>query len=62
MLYIVICFVFLIGTISIPNILGQSDEINNNKDMEHHQKYISSNSIDKYFNNKYISSSKGFSK
>ena len=52
MLYIVICFVFLIGSISILNILGQSDEINNNnKDMEHHQKYISSNSIDKYFNN-----------
>jgi pimeloyl-ACP methyl ester carboxylesterase len=52
MFYIVICVVFLIGTISIPNILGQSDEINNNnKDMEHHQKYISSNSIDKYFNN-----------
>ena len=52
MFYIVICVVFLIGTISIPNILGQSDEINNNnKDMEHHQKYISSNGIDKYFNN-----------
>ena len=52
MFYIAICFVFLIGTISLPNILGQSDEIyNNNKDMEHHQKYISSNSIDKYFNN-----------
>jgi pimeloyl-ACP methyl ester carboxylesterase len=52
MFYIVICVVFLIGTISIPNILGQSDKINNNnKDMEHHQKYISSNSIDKYFNN-----------
>ena len=52
MFYIVIGVVFLIGSISILNILGQSDEINNNnKDMEHHQKYISSNSIDKYFNN-----------
>ena len=52
MFYIIICVVFLIGSISILNILGQSDEINNNnKDMEHHQKYISSNSIDKYFNN-----------
>ena len=52
MFNIVICVVFLIGSISILNILGQSDEINNNnKDMEHHQKYISSNSIDKYFNN-----------
>ena len=50
MSYIVICVVFLIGIISIPSILGQSDQINNNIAMEHHQKYVSSNIIDKYFN------------
>ena len=51
MSYIVISVVFLIGIISVPNILGQYDEINNNIAMEHHQKYVSSNIIDKYFNN-----------
>ena len=51
MSYIIICVVFLIGTISIPNILGQFDEINNNIAMKHHQKDLSSNIIDKYFNN-----------
>ena len=51
MSYIIICVVFLIGTISIPNILGQFDEINNNIAMKHHQKDISSIIIDKYFNN-----------
>ena len=60
MFYIIICVVFLIGTISIPNIVGQSDEINNNKDMEHHQKYISSNIIDKYFNNNTLVHQKDF--
>jgi hypothetical protein len=51
MSYIIICIVFIIGTISIPNILGQFDEINNNIAMKHHQKDISSIIIDKYFNN-----------
>ncbi len=60
MSYIVICVVFLIGIISIPNILGQSDEINNNIAMEHHQKYVSSNIIDKYFNNNTLVHQKDF--
>ena len=51
MFSIVTCVVFLIRIISIHSILGQSDEINNNIAMEHHQKYVSSNIIDKYFNN-----------
>ena len=50
MSYIIICVVFLIGTISIPNIVGQSDKINNNNvSMKYHQKDVSSNIIDKYF-------------
>ncbi len=40
MSYIVICVVFLIGIISIPSILAQSDEINNNIAMEHHQNML----------------------
>jgi pimeloyl-ACP methyl ester carboxylesterase len=53
MSYIIICVAFLIGIISIPNILGQSDEINNNNNisMKYHQKDTSFNIIDKYFNN-----------
>jgi pimeloyl-ACP methyl ester carboxylesterase len=60
MSYIIICVVFLIGTISIPNILGQSDEINNNVAMKHHQKDISPNIIDKYFNNNTLVHQKDF--
>ena len=52
MSYIIICVAFLIGIISIPTILGQSDEINNNNiSMKYHQKDTSFNIIDKYFNN-----------
>ena len=61
MSYIIICVVFLIGTISLPNILGQSDEINNNVIMKHHQKdIISPNIIDKYFNNNTLVHKKDF--
>jgi pimeloyl-ACP methyl ester carboxylesterase len=60
MSYIIIYVVFLIGTISIPNILGQSDEINNNISMKHHQKDISPNIIDKYFNNNTLVHKKDF--
>ena len=57
-----ICIVLLIGTISIPGILGQSDEINNNnnKDMEHNQKYLSSNIVEQYFNNNTLVHQKDF--
>ena len=60
MSYIVICVVFLIGIISIPSILGQSDEINNKIAREHHQKYVSSNIIDKYFNDNTLVHQKDF--
>jgi pimeloyl-ACP methyl ester carboxylesterase len=60
MFYIVICIAFLIGTISIPNVLGQSDEIYNNISMEHNQKYVSPNIIDKYFENSTITHKKDF--
>jgi hypothetical protein len=59
-LYIIICVVFLIGTISVPNILGQSDEINNNISTKHYQKDISPNIIDKYFNNNTLVHKKDF--
>ena len=60
MSYIIICVVFLIGIIFIPIILGQSDEINNNISMERQQKYVSSNIIDKYFNNNTLVHQKDF--
>jgi len=60
MFSIVTCVAFLIGIISIHSILGQSDEINNNIAMEHHQKYVSSNIIDKYFNNNTLVHQKDF--
>ena len=60
MSYIIICVVFLIGIIFIPTILGQSDEINNNISMERQQKYVSSNIIDKYFNNNTLVHQKDF--
>jgi len=63
MLYIIIGVLFLIGTISIPSILGQSDEMKNNnnkRDTEHSQKYISSNIIEKYFNNNTLVHQKDF--
>lgn len=61
MSYIIICVAFLIGIISIPNILGQSDEINNNNvSMKYHQKDISPNIIDKYFNNNTLVHQKDF--
>lgn len=60
MFYIIICIAFLIGTISIPNVLGQSDEINNNISMEYNQKDTSPNIIDKYFNNNILVHKKDF--
>ncbi len=60
MFSIVTCVAFLIGIISIHSILGQSDEINNNIAMEHHQKYVSSNIIDKYFNSNTLVHQKDF--
>ena len=41
-------------------ILGHSDEINNNISMERHQKYVSSNIIDKYFNSNTLVHQKDF--
>ena len=61
MSYIIICVAFLIGIISISNILGQSDEINNNNiSMKYHQKDTSFNIIDKYFNNNTLVHQKDF--
>jgi pimeloyl-ACP methyl ester carboxylesterase len=60
MSYIIKCVVFLIVTLFIPNILGQSDEITNNISMKHHQKDISPNIINKYFNNNTLVHKKDF--